>query len=102
MCLCFAFQFIDLVLVKDEEFLDSKGKGFDDLTCARRFVRAHEFTELSQVEEVAASLSEFLAELLKGLWVATHISNDQIGIRIERKSCLVKLKDLLRWNSLQD
>ena len=67
MCLCFSVQFIDLVLVKDEEILDSKGKGFDNLACARRLVRAHKFTELSQVKEVAASLSELLAQLLKGL-----------------------------------
>jgi len=89
------------VLVKDEEFLDSKSEGFHDLSRARRLVRAHKLTKLSQVKEVAASLSELLAELLKGLWVATHISDDQVGIRIERKRCLIQLKDLLGGDPLQ-
>ena len=62
----FPLEFVDLVLVEDQEVLDGECEGFDNLTGAFALMRGHKFTEFSQMKEVAACLGKLFTKLLKG------------------------------------
>lgn len=98
---CFAFEVVHLVLIKDKEVLDRQSKRLHNFSGALSLVRRHEFTELAQVEEVAANLGEFFAELLQRFRSAAKVADDEVRIGLESERRLLQLKDLLRRNALQ-
>ena len=53
------------------------------------------------MEEVTASLGEFLTELLKGSRCTAKITNDQIRVGIEGERSLLELKHLLWRDTLE-
>ena len=90
------------MLVEDQEVLDRKSERFNNLPSTGGLVRGHELVELPQMQEEASRLKELLAQLLETPLVAAEVPYQQVWVDIERERVLLQVKDLLRWDSLEE